>query len=246
MALMDIEQNDVNISKLFSYSKKITVNVPGEEDKTMDFYVRLLTDEQKNIAQVEVLRECGELRSHLKDPKWKDRGVYLPNFKGAKKEDVIEYIANTEYGNALLQAVNNIQIPYPAELVEDATDEDREEYQKKIDEYPLLAEQKITEEVLRIINALKIDLNKINKDELERRVEIASINNAVATRKDKLTKKWNAYYGTFFDADFKKPVFKSFEEYKNSPEVLLEVLEDTYNEIDIGGSELKKLLVVTQ
>lgn len=240
MTLIDIEQNDVDISKLFAFYKEITVKVPGS-DREIKFFVRVLTDEQRNIAQTKVLRECADLRKNLKNPKWEDRGIYLPDFTKAKKEEVIEFITSVEYANALVSASNSVQIQRPPELPEEASLEDQEKWQLAQDEHRHKVNEAILSGAEEIINKLKKDLNKISADELKLRVEHAAINSAVTSLHRKLTRMYNAFYGTYLDKNFEKPAFKTFEAYKNTPRQLLDILEDTYEEVNIGGSDLKKL-----
>ncbi len=63
MTLLDLEQNDVDISKLFEYTSELDIETP---QGTIRIYQKLLGDEDYNKVKARALRDSKRARKKIK------------------------------------------------------------------------------------------------------------------------------------------------------------------------------------
>lgn len=238
MSLTDIEQNDVDISRLFSYKKEIVMITP--DDKEITLYLKVLGDADNNIAKTNALRESGKFREQLRDREWKDRSLYVPEMLGKTKEEIVDIVIALEISRITMDAVNDVQVQYPKELDGDASLEDQEKYQEEVDGFSEKYEKAITKEVDKRTKAKRIEVNKLKKDDIVTKYENSLINQGVQTRYYDEYMEWALYFATYEDENYSVRAFKDVDSFRNSPAHLKEALIEEYSSIEIGASKLKK------
>ena len=244
MSLIDIEQNDVDISQLFAYKKEITLLVPGTTDE-ITFYQRIVGDADNNRARVYGLRESATFREDLKNPKWEDRLAYLPNITKLLKDELINVLIALEVQDLSLESMNETSLKQPKEPAGDASLEEQEEYQKKVDSYKNEFNLKIMENLEARIERRQKELEKLNKDVLREQYEASLINRLCQERFGQSFLEMSTYFGTYTDKEYKTRAFKSFDDFLNAPTNLKDALISNYSNIQLGGVTLKKLQEVT-
>lgn len=240
MTLIDIEQNDVDISKLFEYKKELVLKIP-DTDKEITFYQRLIGDEHINKSRVYALRKSATFREKLRDLDWEDRVAYVPNIRKFKKDELVDLILALELREITIEALNSIPpLPYPAKLKGDSKLEDLEAHQKKIDGYGEKMSQKVQDAVEIRLKERKKELSKRLKDNLILAYEVTIINQHSSEEFTTSYQEMSAYYGTFLDEDHKKLAFDTFEEFKDAPILLKKALIASYVGMEIDARTLKK------
>ncbi len=242
--MKDIEKNDVDISKLFEF--KSDVELHTVDGKTIKVYLRLPNDGDIGKARVRAIRDSAKFRNDLRNPKWEDREVYLPDVSDFSKEDMVSLIKSYSIRQISVEVSNNIEIPFPKEPDGEAVLEVHEEYQKAIDEYPALVNKKLMSEIKSGLENLEKVLKKKTKKQLiilhERELikELSDGKFGVSFRER------NAYYSTFSNKERTQKFFSSYEELRDSPTLLKEQLMNEYSKLELGSEALKKSLGVTQ
>lgn len=238
MSLPDIEKNDVDLNALFNYTTELELQLPNGERLTL--YQRVIGDEDNGKAQVHALRESGKLRENLTNKRWPDRVAYVPKIDKYKKEEILDVILSMMLRDLTLQAVNEVEIKQRKEPDEDSTLEEREEYQKYVDEYPKLYEAEVT----KIIEKKKAEhrkrLNGYKREELLNMYEGTLVNAHVQQEHDRAYLEISTYLGTFLDAEFKKPAFKSLDKFNSLPTRVKEKILGSYKSLEISSVQLKK------
>lgn len=238
MSLASIEQNDVDISRLFSYTSEAVLETPDGQKIT--FYLKVLGDADNNISKTKALRASKKFRDQLNDLEWEDRELYIPVMRGKNKSDILEIVLGLEMSAITMMAMNEIQVAYPQELSGDATLEDQEKYQEEVDSYSSRFEDALTKEVDKQIKQKRIAINKITKDDIILKYETALINQTVQRIYENAYFDQALHFATYTDKEFSVLAFKTAEDFENAPTYLKEALIHEYGKIEIGGSELKK------
>jgi hypothetical protein len=244
MSLIDIEKNDVDISKLFAYKKEITLLIPGTSDE-VTFYQRVVGDEDNNKARVYALRESGKLRSKLNDRKWEDRVAYVPDISKVLKDDLVEITLGLIMQDLSMQALNETTLKEPKQPKGDATLEEQEEYQEAIDNYKKEFNEKVTKTLGEKVEEKRKLFSKFTKDELVKMYGGALIDQHCQERFGRAYLEQATFYGTYVDKEYTTRAFKTFEDFKNAPSNLKDALTRAYSDIQLGGVALKKLRGVT-
>ena len=240
MSVPTIEKNDVDISKLFQYTSETMLPLPSGDIITV--YQKLNGDAQTNRARVHALRESSKLRDDLNNPKWKDRGAYVPSIRKFKKDEVVDLILSLQLREISADAISSTNIPEKPDLDGDATLEEHEERQKYIDGYEEVFSKEVGEKVERELKSRRKELNKINKDLLIKSYETVIIGQHATEVYTTAYLNMNTYFGTFTDVECKTQVTKTYEEFLNLPSVIKDVLLEGYAALEINSIELKKSL----
>jgi hypothetical protein len=239
MNVFDIEQNDVDISKLFRYTHVITLKIPGE-DTDLRLYQKLCGDSEINIARTRAMRKSAELRKNLSNPTWKDRIAYIPDTQRVRKAQVLELLLSLYITGWTRDAIADITISRPVSPEPDANLEEREEYQKEIDAFP----KRVEEEILKYIGEKKLqkrkELEGYTKATLVELQEEALIVAKCEEMYMDTFLEMCTWLGTFTDDKFTRRTTKEFEEFENLPKETKEFLIANYTNIDIPSTELKK------
>jgi hypothetical protein len=240
MTLLDIEQNDVDISQLFRYKKEIELTIPGKEEKVV-FYQRLVGDEHSGRARVYALRKSSEFREKLLDKEWEDRVAYIPKISKLKKEEIVDLFITLDLREIMLQSINAVPSePLPKKPSGDAKLKELEEYQKEVDAYQEIMMDKINKHAEEKIKAKRVELNKVLKKDLIQIYDSAIINQHAAEEFTQSFQEMTTFYGTFKDKEHKERVFDSFEDFYDAPGNLKKVLIASYVDLEIDAQTLKK------
>jgi len=245
---MDIERsperNDVDISALFKWNKKVDVKdmLTGMETHV---YMRLLGDADLGKARAYAYRKAGEYRKALRTADSDERVSLLAELNEFQdKEVIIKAVILLKMGDYYNAAIKNVDFREPQEPDSDEQ-EDWEKYQKAVDEYPKLFKEKITQ----IVEVMR---ERDEKDYAERSIESvykiyeSEVINRLA--QEKMTDSFYdmcLYLATFSDEKFKHRAFKSFDDYENVHPTLKSILKENYQSLEIGTDFLKKLPGVT-
>jgi hypothetical protein len=240
-----IEVNDIDISKLYAWGAKFKIDNKVSEE-SFDVYIRLIGDADLNRARVYALRKSSELRKKLKTNGSDERLAYIPDPDTIDEEQLIQVILIEKIRDATERIVKDLKMKIPNEPKSSATLEEQEEYQKIVDEYPIVREKLINEEVNKIISTETEKLNLLGKDVLLRDYERSLINQLCENEMLASYRDACIFYGTYRDEKFTKRFFKSFDELNEFQKDIKDQLNNSYMMLEIGGEDLKKLLGVTQ
>jgi hypothetical protein len=235
-----IDKNDVDISKLFEWGQKFNLKDRFGND-ALDIYVRLIGDAELNRARVFALRSSSELRLKLREKDSDDRVAFIPHPSTMTKENLIDALVLFHSKTLTLDALRDIKVNLPVEPDSDASLEEREEYQKEVDEFPIKREEDIREYVEEKIEEEKKELKKKNEKMLYRQYERFLIDQICEGHMIDKFREACAFYGTFKDEKYKERLFNSMEEFTNIPKELKDQLVEFYLALEIGGEDLKKL-----
>ncbi len=233
-----IDRNDVDIFRLFYYADEFTIS--GKNGKTLKVYIRLVGDSELNQARVFALRESRKMRDKLKNPDSDEALAFLPNLDDFSKEEIIQLILSAKSGEILRQANRDVKITLPTEINSDASLEEQEEYQKEVDNFDEVYNNRLTERISQLIVNEEEKLKELSIDKLKQ-ICLDSIINQIAesVMMDKF-RQMCVYFGTYKDKNYTNRLFKSFEEFDKIPPEIKSQLIACYNKLDIGDIELKK------
>jgi len=238
MSLPDIEKNDVDLSQLFNYTTELELQLPDGGSVTV--YQRVIGDEDNGKAQVHALRESAAFREKLADKKWKDRIAYIPKISIYKKDEIVNVILSMMLRDLTMQAINEVTIKQLPELDEDATLEEREEHQKKVDEYPSVYNKEVEAIVVAKREVERKKLNAFTRDELLSMYETTLINSHVQQVYDKEYTEISTFFGSFLNPEFTKHAYKTLEAFENAPGRIKAELIKSYKTLELSSLALKK------
>ncbi len=241
----EIDKNDVDISQLFKWNKKVEMADIISGNK-ISFYMRLLGDSDLNIARAHAYRKSAELRRKLKTPDSDQRVLMLAEFSDISDPDVlIPTIEILRTSDIYQRVMKNIDFPEPREPSKDDL-EAWEKYQTAIDEYPKKFRDKVEKEAERIRKADMEELRKRTPEELYKIYENEVINKLCQEEMNNSFYDMSIYLSTFKDEKFKNRAFKSFEDYDNIHPHFKEELKKEYQNLEMGIDLLKKLPEATE
>jgi hypothetical protein len=241
--MQSIERNDVDISKLFAWSREFPLKVEGKEYKV---YVRLVGDAELSRARTFAFRKSAELRAKLRKEDSDERWAFIPQEDGVSQEELASLmtLAYTRYFTE--DAIKEIKIILPTEPDSDASLEAKEEYQKEIDGYPIKRNTMIREFVEKKIEEKRAELAKTSKEQLYKDYVKILIDQLCENEMFSKFREMCTYFGIYKDKKFQNRLFGSFEEFSNVSPGIKEQFMEFYNDLEINGEELKKLPEVAQ
>jgi hypothetical protein len=232
------EVSDVDISKLFEWRTDITIlNSSGEE---LNAYMRLVGDAELNRARIKGLRASADLRKKLNNVNSDERIALVPSLDSIDKENIIELLIILNMSKYREPIEKEIRIPFPKEISSDASLEEREKYQKEIDDYPDKRMDMIKKALDKRVNSERKLYNKKSIEELLSEYEKLLISQMCEAEMNNTFIGYSIYFGTFKDEGFKYKLFESFDEYNNVPTYVKDQLFESYIKLQLGISELKK------
>lgn len=238
--VLDPEKSDVDISKLFEWSKEVELNtVSGDKLKV---WMRIPTDADMNIARVAATRFSKELRDNLFDPEWEEREVYLPDVSHLTDEELVELIAAynvREFGNQLVSEVQK-EVPYPKELDGDATLEQQENYQVEVDTYKERFNTAFRSALERRVDGFRKLLSTKSRKENLRTREIDTIREVCNAKFFDRFREECVVLSTYKDEDMTIRLFKNHADFESKPKLLKDQLTDAYGLLEISSINLKK------
>jgi hypothetical protein len=240
-----VEKNDVDISQLFKWNKKVEIADIISGNK-VSFYMRLLGDSDLNVARAHAYRKSAELRRKLKTPDSDSRVLMLAEFSDISDPDVlvptIEILRTPEIYQRVMR---NMDMPEPKEPPKDDL-EVWEKYQAEVDEYPKKFREKVEEEAEKIRKADMEELRKRTPEELYKVYENEVIAKLCQEEMNDAFYDMSIYLSTFKDEKFKNRSFKSFEDYDNVHPNFKAKLKEEYQKLELGIDLLKKLPEATE
>ncbi len=236
---MNIEKNDINISKLFEYTDQFVLT--GVDGTELTVYVRLIGDEDLNQVRVHAIRESGKLRKNLYNSKWEDREAYLPDISKYKKDKIINIVTSLGLQDMTDRAIKQIdlELPRPKDLGSDPSLEEQEKYQEEVDRWPDLFNKKVSKIVTSFLEKRKKELQKITKKLLLEYYEEALIDASCTERLNRKFIEESTFLGTYMDENFSIRLFENFEEFLNTPTKLKELLMLNYKSLELSAQDLK-------
>lgn len=236
----EIDKNDVDISQLFRWSREVLLRDPAQNlDKTV--YLRLIGDADLNRARSYALRKAAEIRKDLNTEGTDARIAFMNEIKDFKDKDtLIAMIVLLSLPDLNSQALEYVEVPEPAEPRSDASQEDRENFQIKVDTYPERFAKAVEDKVNKLIEERKEELNNSSKKELYETYKALLIDRICS---EEMTDRFYdkcIFFATYLGPDLKKRAFTDFDDFEDIAPVIKDILKDAYRNLELGVSELKK------
>jgi len=233
-----VEHNDVDISKLFAWSKESVIT--GLKGKDMKVYIRLLGDADNNRARIASLRLSAELRKALRDPESDERLAFIPDIEELDKELLVESIVIYTMRENTKRAMKEVVIPKPKDPGSDATTEKLEKFQQAVDDYPSVREKAIRELLEKYIEDQRKELDKKSEEELYK-IYIKVLSDELCEQELlNRFREYCAFFGTYTNKNLTKKLFDSYEEFDNLPREVKSKLIEEYQLLEVESEHLKK------
>jgi hypothetical protein len=241
---MDIEKNDVDLSKLFTWSKTVPIYDESGSLRTT-VYLRVVGDAEVNKARVFALRESAKLRRLLKTPGTDEQLAFISNTEIQEKKNMIKSVVLLSMMDLSTAARKEVDIKFPTEPSSDSTMEEQEKYQEELDNFPEKFNKEVEKLLRKKLSKLEKELEAQPEEQLRKQYLEELIGYICNNRMSEKFLDMCIYFGTFKDKRFKKRSFESFESYDNSPKELKDLLKEAYQSIEINIPDLKKSLEAT-
>ena len=235
---MEPEKNFVTISKLFDWSKQYSVKTV--KGKNMKVYVRLVGDADLNKARVFALRKSAELREKLRTKGSDERLAFISESDSINHEKMVEITTMLGMRNFTQEAIKDVKLPFPKEPNSDAETEEREKYQKEVDDYPKKREILVREYINKLTDKQRTILSKLDESKLSIEYETAMISELCEEEVLKRFREYCVYCGAFKDSNFTQKFFETFDEFDNLPRDKKDEFITFYTLLEMDTSELKK------
>lgn len=242
---MDIEKNDIDLTKLFRWEGEIPIT-DQRGDEVGIVYIRLVGDKSINRARVYGLRQSAELRDKLKDKKSAEHKAYILKLDASDRDRLIAGVKLLRLIEFSGEARRNALVKLPPEPDSDASLEEHEEYQQTVDEFPRKFGEMVEVELQKLVKAEEKRLDKLPNEEIYREYMELTIDFLCQEEMNRGFLDMNVYLGTYKDAKYKKRLFRSFDDFDDAAVALKDQLREGYNGVELGMSELKKSLEATQ
>lgn len=236
---MDIEKNDVDLSKLFLWNRSVEIkDDSGNILKTV--WMRLVGDADLNRARVISLRESYKIREALKDETSDEHMAYIAPLKLSDRESIATGVKMMNLGDYMDEARTSVLSKFPVEPSSDSSLEEQEKYQKAIDEFPLKWEKDMDRELKKIQKREDARIAEMTDDALRKEYVDRLVNYICQTMMNSTFHSYCTYFGTYEDSKFRRRAFRSYDDYSNISPKTKQQLEDAYKELEIAVPELKK------
>jgi len=236
---MDVERNEVEISKLFNWGK--VFELVGNDDTTTLVYMRILGDADINKARVYALRKSAELRKALKNTDSDEYMISVKDFDDLTVDNLVNLVIVFSTREITQNMWKTVKIKSPKPPKSDASLEELEKYQKDIDEFPKKREKAIQDAMEKELKVLDKSLRAKTKEELYKQYLSSLVNELCEQRVLQSFKEISTYLGCYKDDEYKDRFFESLDEFLNlETEQKLEFMR-TYQMLEVGTEEIKKL-----
>ncbi|KKN38963.1 hypothetical protein LCGC14_0748070 [marine sediment metagenome] len=242
---MEIEKNDVDLTKLFMWSSEVSVLDPKGEELTKVF-MRVVGDKDLSRARVFSLRESAELRKSLNTEGTDEYEAFISSIEYASKENIVVGIKLLLIQDLVAEARKNTILKYPKEPDSDAPLAEHEAYQKEIDDFPERFDEIVQKETDKLMDREEKRFKKQSVKAQKQEYASLMVNYVCQTEASRRFADMCVFFATFDDEEMKIPSFKSFDDYDNSSGDLKEQLRDSYEKLDMGMGQIKKLQEATQ
>jgi len=244
--MRDIDKNDVDISKLFLWKKKVEIKDELSQD-VATVYLRLIGDADIGKARAYSFRRSAELRRKLKTVGTDEYEAFMnTDVDFQDKDALVSAVLYLNVNELAEQARKSVNLPEPKEPKSDATIEQLEQYQTDIDEYPDNYGKALQKEIDKVIKQETKRLEKLDEAELSIRYKERIINRLCTEEVNKAFYEMVVYLSTYKDNKYKVRSFLNMDEFLNSSSLLKKRLLEEYQSLELGMDFLKKSLEVTQ
>ena len=241
---MDIEKNDVDILKLFLWEGEVVL-VDQHQNEVGKVYMRLVGDKDLNKARVYSLRKSAELRNKLHTEGSDEHTAFIKGVTLNSKESLIAGVKLLEMGELSNDARRNALVKFPVEPDSDASLEEQEKYQKKVDEFPEKFSELVAKELEKLLKSEDKRLDKFSDKELQDLYRALTINYVCQEEMGRRFADMCVFLGTYKDEDYKKKLFTTFTKFENVATEVRDQLTEGYQQLELGMTELKKLREAT-
>jgi len=235
---MPVEKNDVDIERLFSWSKETIIT--GLKGKDIKVYLRLLGDADLNRARVMALRRSAEFRKALKDPDSNERIAFIPYKEELSKDILVESIVALSLRDLTQQSLREVVVKPPKDPDSDASTEELEQFQKEVDEWPKKRESIVREKIDVLANKRREELRTQTEDILYDTYLSQLIKELCEQELSKRFKEYCLFFGTYADKKFTQRFFESFDTFDNLPTEVKDRLIMEYSFLEVESEDLKK------
>ena len=237
--MQDIEKNDVEIKNLFVWGKPF--DILTEDNKVVSkVYIRIIGDADLNKSRVAALRASAILRRKLNEKDSDERLAFIPDFYLLEKDTLVETVVGTLIRDITTRVVKELDDILPEEPDEEATLEEQEEYQKKVDNWTKERQTKIQSIIEKELDKERKILNEKSTEEVGKIYEKFTINNLCEDEMYRVFSEMRVFYGSYKDENFKIKLFKDLSEFESLPAFIKNQLINHYLSLDIKMDELKK------
>jgi len=243
--MSQVEKNDVNINKLFSWGRVFEITGKNDEVEAL-VYMRLLGDADINKARVFAVRKSAELRKKLHDPDSDDHVTTIRDITTMTEADMVNYIVMFSMRDIKNEALRTVKVKKPKEPKSDAALEDTEKFQAEVDSYPDKVRAAMEEYMKKGIEKLKKLLYKKSVDELYEQYKKFLIDEMCEMTATRAFKDMEIYLGCYKDDEYSELFFDNFGQYENLPTEVKLNFRSAYEKLNFPMDELKKLREATQ
>jgi len=234
-----VEKNDIDINRLFSWSKKSAI-ADGHGNILSEIWIRLVGDADLNKARVFALRKSAELRAKLKDPASDEHMAFIQDVTVVEKEILVDSIVGLGLRDITRNAYKEVSVTIPKEPDADAPLEKQEKYQKEVDDYPKKREDAIRKYLRKAVDKATKENMELTNEELQKKYNLLMINELCEQESFKKFKEICVYFSIYRDKNFKNRLFSSFDEFDNLTPEIKEKLMNEYTSLELDTDTLKK------
>ena len=243
--MTQVEKNDVDISKLFTWGKKYEI-VDNNNEVVYTLYMRLLGDADLNKTRVYALRKSQELRKKLRDVNSDERLLYVKDQEDMSKDELVYNIAALSMREINKRAGREVSIPRPKAPKSDAGLEKMEKYQAELDNYPKKYNEALQKFIKGEVDKLKKALEEKSEDELYKMYVRMVIDEYCELEAFNAYREMELFLGCYEDEDYTQKAWDTFEKFENFDSDMKAQIRAEYEKLDINMDELKKLREATQ
>jgi hypothetical protein len=240
------EKNDVDISQLFKWNKEVDIS-DTYTGSTIKLYLRLVGDAELARSRAYAYRKSAELRKSLKKDGSDERISFIAELSEVKnKEAMVQSIVLLRLADMNMRAMRDTNLLEPKEPSSDATQEDWENYQVAIDQYPKDFTNLVLKKVEELRSKEEEDTKKLPLKLLYDTYEAEVIEKMCVEEMQTRYYDMCTYLGTYKDNKFRTRAFLSVDDFDNLHPQLKNRLKTEYQSLELGTDILKKLPEATE
>lgn len=237
----EIDRNDVDISSLFIWNKEFQIK-DEMKNREVTLYVRLAGDDDIGKARAYSFRRSAELRKRLKTPGTDEFVAFTDVGNDFTDKDVlVDTILILKVPELSENIRKNLDVPEPREPKDNASLEEMETYQRLLDEYPALFDEKLKEAINTTVAKERENYLKVSHEELLGIYHNLIINRLCTEEVNRAFYDMLIYLSIYKDSKFTKRAFKDITSFVNSSSYLKKRLLEEYQSLELGMDFLKKL-----
>lgn len=242
---MELEKNDVDISKLFIWGKEFEIT-DSEGKVEAKVYMRLLGDADVNRARVYALRKSREFRLQLADENSDERMIYVRKPEELSRKELMGYITMFSIREITERAFKEVKVTVPKMPKAGAPLKKMEQYQKELDEYPQKLQEAVKQFTKKETAKLEKDFEGVTDEELYKKYVELLIEEFCEQEALRAYNDMELFLGCYKDEDYKERLWEDYDRYDNLPTEIKIQFRAAYESLKIKMDELKKLRAVTQ